>query len=48
MKLTSSAFENNGKITLNLSEQVTKQQVLKAIEGQVLARSVLIGRYERQ
>ena len=35
-------------ISLNLPEKATKQQVLKAIQGQILAKSVLIGRYERQ
>ena len=35
-------------ISLNLSDKATKQQVLQAIEGHILAQSVLIGRYERQ
>jgi Raf kinase inhibitor-like YbhB/YbcL family protein len=35
-------------ISLNLPEKTTKQQVLRAIEGNILAQSVLIGRYERQ
>jgi Raf kinase inhibitor-like YbhB/YbcL family protein len=34
--------------SLNLPERVTKQQVLTAMEGHILAQSVLMGRYERQ
>lgn len=34
--------------SLNLPEKATKQEVLRAIEGHILAQSVLMGRYERQ
>ncbi len=49
MKLTSTAFENNGKIPAKYTcDGQNISPPLAIVEDHILAKSALMGRYERQ